>query len=203
MPFQDKRPSLWKPLLLLATVVTLCVAFKGYGILISVIVLATYLIASQIRPHSPEIESIRGSIKLSIEDIEATMRAIERSDKHPQLANFFQGEYPLESGDWILEDAPLYQLVLEYQQAHLAITKVRERLEATLRIEQLEKLLKLTDKRSEALYEAWTNCPKSLLMTPRLSSVISDSSQQTDSQHTAARQPAAQLEEEYQDYQAS
>ncbi|MDO4928507.1 MAG: hypothetical protein Q3976_05520 [Corynebacterium sp.] len=166
MPFQDQRTPLLRPLGLLACGVLLCFIFKGFGLVTTIIVLIAYLAIHQVEYLSPELDSIRGSIKLSLEDLEQLIAEIQSAPKSEHAEALFHSQLPIEGANVSTRNPALYTLLLEYQHAVQYLQKASTRVDARLKRHQLEKLLQMTDHRVGKLYDAWNECPGKALIAP-------------------------------------
>lgn len=155
MPFQKRRNPLWKLIAVLCLGALLCYIFRGYGLVTAVILFGSYIAAHHIHQTSPEIESLRASLQLSLEEIEQDLAEIDQMPKDPAIAAFFNGDQLLEEGNLSVVNSQLYNLITEYQHAQQFAYKARIRLQASLTIEQLERLLAMTDHRAAQLHHAW------------------------------------------------
>lgn len=147
----------WWPYLIIA--LSCCVLIwllKTPGIFLSIILFIAIYYMIDHRPNSAEIDSLRSSVILSVEDIEDieaqynrfahgsdTSSIADRTLKRPELLNTFSTVPEIESFHYLLSNSDRF------------IQRVRLHLNTSLNTSQLEKLLDITDQRASQLQQAW------------------------------------------------
>lgn len=147
----------WWPYLFIA--LSCCVLIwllKTPGIFLSIILFIAIYYMIDHRPNSAEIDSLRSSVILSVEDIEDieaqynrfehgsdTSSIADRTLKRPELLNTFSTVPEIESFHYLLSNSDRF------------IQRVRLHLNTSLNTSQLEKLLDITDQRASQLQQAW------------------------------------------------
>ncbi|BAU96275.1 hypothetical protein N24_2013 [Corynebacterium suranareeae] len=165
LPFANGSRSSKLPLFVIGICCLLLILWlKLPGILLATIIAVATFSVMRMRTSTPEVSSLRTSIRLSSEDITDVQNEWQQFLNSPDadaLADRTMARPALADPD--CGDAAIEKFHYEISNANRFLGRLEARLHQNLLVSELETLLKVTDERALELRETWLDARKAAL----------------------------------------
>lgn len=157
IPFErGPRPPRWPIVIIGACCLVLVLWLKLPGLVLATMIITAVFCFTQLRPDSPEVSSLRTSIRLSADEI---------TEVQEEWGNYLNGSDTDSLADRTLHrpaladpdcnDPTIEKFHFEISNANRFLHRLDARLNAGPTVPQLEGLLKVTDERALNIRESW------------------------------------------------
>lgn len=169
MPELDKiSPQPNRPRIILAALAALClfliILLKTWGVVLALLIIGFTALFIYFQPENREAEALRGSIELSLQDIESTLAEFEHfkfSGDADAIADRTLHRPALMDQD--STNPAIEEFYFLESTSKCFINRMRAKLAGDLSVGQLESLLSIADRRSDQLQQAWIDARRAAL----------------------------------------